>query len=119
MTTPNAADRTALMRRQGLTESGFALATAVMLLAGQSSPGLAVLLGGAAIWMAWRGRVRYELADPLSAEERRELERLATGSRHVRETVALMTRAGQKPVRYDLSRLRRLARLESMIDGRA
>jgi hypothetical protein len=36
----------------------------------------------------------------------------------VRELVAVIERAGQTPVRFDLNRCRRLARVESLLDGR-
>jgi hypothetical protein len=107
------------MRRLGLAESGFAVLTAVMLAAGDaSSPAMTALIGAAAAWMALRGRRRVERSAPLDSGERRELERLAAGSRHVRELLGVLGRAGQQPVRHDLDRCRRIARLESMLDGR-
>jgi hypothetical protein len=111
--------RSELLKRQGLTESAFAVATAVLLLGSSASPALVLAVGAAAVWMAWRGRRMVELAVPLSADERRELDRLAAASRHVRELVGLLAKAGQAPVRLDLVRCRRLARVESMIDGQA
>lgn len=110
--------RTELLRRQGLTESAFAVLTAALLLGSSAAPGAALAVGALAIWMAWRGRRRVELAAPLADAERRELEQLAGGSRHVRELLGLLARAGQQPVRFDLARCRRLAQLESMLDGR-
>ena len=58
-------------------------------------------------------------AEPLAAEERRELDRLKGTSKHVRELLAVLERGGQEPVRYDLRRCRNLARLESLLDGQA
>jgi hypothetical protein len=110
--------RTELLRRQGLIESGFAVLTAVMLFFGTGSA-LTPLVGLIAIWMALRGRRMLEEAAPLTDAERRELDRMKAESRHVREMLALLERAGQQPVRYDLGRCRRLARLESLIDGQA
>lgn len=111
--------RSESIRRQGLAESGLAVLTAVMLAAGDaSSPAMAALIGAGAAWMALSGRRRVELSAPLDERERRELERLAAGSRHVRDLLDLLGRNGQQPVRYDLDRCRRLARLESMLDGR-
>jgi hypothetical protein len=101
-------DRTALLRRQGTTESAFAVLTAVLLLGSTASPGIVVMAGALAVWMAWRGRRMVELAVPLADAERRELEHLAADSRHVRE----------QPVRFDLLRCRRLAQVESLLDGR-
>jgi hypothetical protein len=110
--------RTELLRRQGLTESAFAVLTAVLLLGSTASPGVVLAAGALATWMAWRGRRMVELAVPLADAERRELEHLAAGSRHVRELLGLLAKAGQQPVRFDLVRCRRLAQVESMLDGR-
>ena len=111
--------RTQVLRRQGLTESGVALATAAMLFAGSASGGMALLVGAMSIWMAVRGRTMFEHAAQLGPEERRELDRLKAASKHVRELVAVLERSGQEPVRYDLLRCRKLARLESLLDGQA
>ncbi|MFZ4756762.1 MAG: hypothetical protein ACOYLX_01185 [Burkholderiaceae bacterium] len=111
------APRTLLLRRQGLIDSGFALATAVLLLGGSASPAITVSVGLVAVWMAWRGRTRYEQAEPLKPDEARELDRLGRSSRTVREWLAVIERAGQSPVRWDLERCRRLARVESALDG--
>jgi hypothetical protein len=119
MNATTAATRTRLLRRQGALETGFAVLTAVLLLGSTSSPGIVVLVGAMAVWMAFRGQRMTELADPLPDPERRELERLKAESRHVRELVGLLERAGQAPVRYDLARARRLARVESMLNGQA
>lgn len=116
MTTPS---RTETLRRQGLIESGLAVLTAAMLFMGSSGALSVGLVGAMAVWMALRGRRMLEEAVPLTDAERAELERMKTGSRHVRELLAVLGRAGQEPVRFDLGRCRRLARLESMIDGRA
>ncbi len=110
--------RTELLRRQGLTESAFAVLTAVLLLGSTASPGVVLAAGALATWMAWRGRRMVELAVPLVDAERRELEHLASGSRHVRELLGLLAKTGQQPVRFDLVRCRRLAQVESMLDGR-
>jgi hypothetical protein len=110
--------RTELLQRQGLTESAFAVLTAVLLFGSSATPGAVLAVGTLAIWMAWRARRRVELAAPLGDAERRELQQLAGGSRHVRELLDLLARAGQQPVRFDLARCRRLAQLESMLDGR-
>jgi hypothetical protein len=114
----NPPDRTELLRRQGMTESAFAVATAVLLLGSSASPVLGLAVGAMAIWMAVRGRRMVEEAVPLDAAERHELDRLAAGSRHVRELLGLLSRAGMQPMRYDLRRCRRLARVESLIDDR-
>jgi hypothetical protein len=106
------------LRRQGLIESGFALATAVMLFTGSSSVGVAFAVGFLAVWMAVRGRNMVDGAVPLTEPERRELDRLKGESQHVRELLALLEGAGQTPVRYDLVRCRRLARVTSLLDGR-
>ena len=123
-------DRTALLRRQGTTESAFAVLTAVLLLGSTASPGIVAMAGALAVWMAWRGRRMVELAvqraegggflmlKPLADAERRELEHLAADSRHVRELLALLAKSGQQPVRFDLLRCRRLAQVESLLDGR-
>lgn len=111
-------DRTALLRRQGTTESAFAVLTAVLLLGSTASPGIVVMAGALAVWMVWRGRRMVELAVPLANAERRELEHLAADSRHVRELLALLAKSGQQPVRFDLLRCRRLAQVESLLDGR-
>lgn len=111
--------RSESIRRQGLAESGLAVLTAVMLATGgASSPTMVALIGAGAAWMALSGRRRVERSAPLDERERRELERLAAGSRHVRDLLDLLGRSGQQPVRFDLDRCRRLARLESMLDGR-
>lgn len=112
-----ATPRIRLLNRQGLMESGFALLTAVMMAAGTSSGALTPVVGAMAVWMALRGRTMLLGAVPLTDPERRELDRMKTGSRPVRELLALLERAGQEPVRYDLERCRRLARLASLIDG--
>lgn len=118
--TPNSApSRSELLRRQGMIECGFAVATALVLAGGVASTGVAVAVGALAIWMAWRGRLMVDNAVPLDGAERRELDRLKGQSQHVRELVAMVERAGQQPVRFDLQRCRRLARVESMLDGRA
>ena len=109
--------RTELLRRQGLTESAFAVLTAVLMLGSTASPAIVLAAGALSIWMAWRGRRLVELAVPLADPERRELERLAAGSRHVRELLGLLAKVGQQPVRFDLVRCRRLARVESLLDG--
>lgn len=111
--------RTELLRRQGLLESAFALATAATLFTGDASPAVALAVGLVAVWLAWRGNAMVEQSDPLDATERLELDRLKAQSQHVRELVAVIERAGQAPVRFDLGRCRRLARVESMLDGRA
>jgi hypothetical protein len=111
--------RTQLLRKQGLIESGFALATAAMLFAGTSSTGMALIVGAMSVWMVVRGRTMFEHAEPLGADERRELDRLKGASKHVRELVAVLERSGHEPVRYDLRRCRKLARLESLLDGQA
>ena len=111
--------RAALLRRQGLTESAFAVLTAVMLLGSTASPAIVAGVGLLAIGMAWRARRTVELAVPLDDGERRELQRLAGGSRHVRDLLAVLEKAGQAPVRLDLVRCLRLAQGESMLDGRA
>jgi hypothetical protein len=116
---PDRPSRTELLRRQGFTESAFALLTALLLLGSSASPGIVLLAGALSIWMAWRGRRMVELAVPLQDAERRELETLAARSRHVRELLELLARSGQQPVRFDLLRCRRLAQVESMLDGRA
>lgn len=113
-----ASSRIELLRRQGLTESAFAVVTALLLLGSAASPGVLLMAGSLAIWMAWRGRRRVALAVPLGDAERRELEQLACGSRHVRELIGLLAKTGQQPARFDLARCRRLAQLESMLDGR-
>ncbi|MEI7446565.1 MAG: hypothetical protein WCK28_16875 [Burkholderiales bacterium] len=111
--------RSDMLRRLGLVECGTAVLTAVLLAAGDAgSPVLVALVGGAAAWMALRGRRRIERADPLDADERRELSRLSADSRHVRDLLAAIERAGQEPVRHDLDQCRRLARVESILDGR-
>jgi hypothetical protein len=110
--------RTAQLRRQGLTESGFAVLTAALLVGGSASPAIVLAIGAAALWMALRGRRMVELSDPLGAPERRELEQLAGASRHVRELLGVLERAGQQPVRWDLERCRKLARVESLLNGR-
>jgi hypothetical protein len=115
----NAMPRTEVLRRQGLIESGFAVLTAVMLFMGSSGPIATALVGAMAVWMAVRGRKMLMEAVPLTDAERTELGRMKAGSRHVREMLALLERAGQEPVRFDLERCRRLARLESLIDGQA
>ena len=110
--------RTEALRRQGLIESGFAVLTAVMLLASSGdSPASTLLVGLLAIWMAYRGQRMIEGAAPLADPELRELERLRAGSRHVREMLELLERTGQQPVRFDLQRCRRLARVESLLNG--
>jgi hypothetical protein len=119
MTMTPSPSRTQVLRKQGLIESGFALATAAMLFAGTSSAGMALIVGAMSIWMAVRGRTMVEHAEPLGAEERRELDRLKGTSKHVRELLAVLERGGQEPVRYDLRRGRNLARLESLLDGQA
>ncbi len=111
--------RTELLRRQGTIESAFAVLTAVLMLGSTASPAVLVLVGALATWMAWRGRRMVELSVPLADPERRELELLAARSRHVRELLALLAKAGHQPVRFDLLRCRRLAQVESMLDGRA
>jgi hypothetical protein len=116
---PAPAPRTLLLRRQGLIDSGFALATAVLLLGTSASPAIALSVGVVAVWMAWRGRTRYEQAEPMTRDEARELERLGRSSRTVREWLAVIDRAGQTPVRWDLERCRRLARVESALGGSA
>ncbi|RPH44564.1 MAG: hypothetical protein EHM87_09935 [Burkholderiales bacterium] len=110
--------RTALLRRQGLTESGFAVLTAALLVGGSGSPAIVLTIGAAALWMALRGRRMVELSDPLSPPERRELDQLAVGSRQVRDLVGQLGKAGQQPVRWDLERCRKLARVESLLNGR-
>jgi hypothetical protein len=109
--------RTAVLRRQGLVESGFAVLTAVMLLAGGASPAAVLAIGAAALWMALRGRRMVELSAPLDEPGRRELQQLASASKHVRELIGVLARSGQQPVRWDLERCRKLARLEALIDG--
>ena len=111
--------RTELLRRQGLLESAFAVATAAMLFTGDTTPGVALGVGLVTVWLAWRGNAMVEQSAPLGDAERRELDRLKAQSQHVREMVAVIERAGQSPVRFDLARCRRLARVESMLDGRA
>jgi hypothetical protein len=111
--------RTELLRRQGQLESGFALLSAVLLLGSSASPGLVAAMGALAVWMALRGRRMVEQALPLTDAQRAELQRLATDSKPVRELLALLERAGQQPVLYDLERCRRLARVTALIDGRA
>ena len=114
----NRPSRTESLRRQGLMESGFAVLTAMMLLAGTGgSPVGTLLVGLLAIWMARRGQRMVEGSAPLEDAERRELDRLRSTSRHVREMLALLERAGQQPVRFDLQRCRRLARFESLLNG--
>ena len=110
--------RTAVLRRQGLVESGFAVLTAVMLLGGSASPAAVLAIGAAALWMALRGRRMVELSVPLGEPERRELQQLAGTSKHVRELVGVLARSGQQPVRWDLERCRKLARVEALINGR-
>jgi len=114
----DATARTAQLRRQGLIESGFALAMAVMLFTGSSSGGMVFALGSLAVWMALRGRNMVDGAVPLTVPEQRELDRLKSESTHVRELLALVEGAGQQPVRYDLMRCRRLARVTALLDGR-
>jgi len=116
----NRPSRTELLRRQGLIESGFAVLTAVMLLAGTGGSLAGTLLVGLlAIWMARRGHRMIEESVPLADPERRELDRLRSTSRHVRELLALLERTGQQPVRFDLERCRRLARVESLLNGQS
>lgn len=117
--TENRPSRSETLRRLGLVECGVAVLTAVLLAAGDaSSPALVLLVGTAAAWMAWRGGRRVERSGPLDDAERRELARLAAESRHVREVLGVLERAGQAPVRHDLDQCRRLARVESLLDGR-
>jgi hypothetical protein len=116
----NRPSRTEVLRRQGLVESGFAVLTAVMLLAGTgASLASTLLVGLLAIWMARRGHRMIEGSVPLAEPERRELDRLRADSRHVRELLELLERAGQQPVRFDLQRCRRLARVESLLNGQS
>jgi len=116
--TMDATARTGQLRRQGLTESGFALATAVLLATASTSIGVVYAVGALAVWMALRGRDMVDGAVPLTGVERRELDRLRGESAHVREWLALIEAAGQQPVRYDLQRCRRLARVAALLDGR-
>jgi hypothetical protein len=115
----SAETRTRLLRRQGALETGFAVLTAVMLLGSTAAPGMVMLVGAMAVWMAVRGRTLAELAEPLADAERRELDRLKADSRHVRELLGQLERSGQVPVRFDLARARRLARVESLLNGQA
>ena len=108
-----ASSRTELLRRQGTLESAFALAVAISLFTGDPSPGVALGVGLLAVWLAARG-----LANARREAERHELVRLKRRSQPVRELVAVIERAGQTPVRFDLNRCRRLARVESLLDGR-
>lgn len=110
--------RTELLRRQGTLESAFALAVAVSLFAGDPSPVVALGVGLLAVWLAARGHAMIAQCAPLAEAERHELERLKRRSQPVRELVAVIERAGQSPVRFDLNRCRRLARVESLLDGR-
>ena len=111
--------RTELLRRQGLIETGFAVLTAAMLPMGDAGLLAIALVGTTAVWMALRGRRMLMEAVPLTEAERAELGRMKARSRHVQEMLAPRERAGQEPVRFDLGRCRRLARLESLIDGQA
>ncbi len=111
--------RSEVVRLKGLTESGFAVLTAALLLGSSASPPVALAMGGLSVWMALRGLRMVEQAVPLDDAQRRELDRLASRSRHVRELLAVIAQAGQQPIRYDFERCRRLARFESMLDGRA
>jgi hypothetical protein len=110
--------RTAVLRRQGLVESGFAVLTALMLLGGSASPAAVLAIGGAALWMALRGRRMVELSVALDEGERRALQQLAGTSKHVRELIDMLARTGQQPVRWDLERCRKLARVEALLNGR-
>lgn len=118
MKTPSIS-RSEVVRLKGLTESGFAVLTAALLLGSSASPPVALAMGGLSVWMALRGLRMVEQAVPLDGAQRRELDRLASQSRHVRELLAVIAQAGQQPIRYDLERCRRLARFESLLDGRA
>ena len=44
--------RTELLRRQGLTESAFAVLTAVLMLGSTASPAIVLAAGALSIWMA-------------------------------------------------------------------
>lgn len=110
--------RTELLRRKGLTESGVAVLSALMLVVGDVSPTIILAIGGASLWMALRGRRMVELSEPLGDGARRELEQLAGTSRHVRDVVSALVKTGQQPVRWDLERCRKLARMESLLNGR-
>ena len=115
---PSVSSRVEALRRQGLVESAFAVTSALLLVGSTGSPGWIVLLGALSIAMALRGRSLFEHAVPLADTERRELERLAAASPPVRELLDTLARAGQQPVRLDLLRCRRLARVQSMLDDR-
>lgn len=113
----SASSRSDALRRQGRLDSGFAVAIAATLVLGGASAATGVLVGLVAIWLALRGRRLTEHAVPLAEDERRELERLRGESRHVREMLELLSRAGHPPLRYDLVRCRQLARVEALLRG--
>jgi hypothetical protein len=54
---------------------------------------------------------------PLEEAERRELDRLRGRSRHVRQLLEALQKAGHEPLRYDLARCRQLARVESLLSN--
>ena len=104
--------RSIALRQQGLRDSIFAVLTAGLALAA-SSGALAALGCVLALGLVLRGRLLVQHSDPLSEPERRELERLRTGSRAVGRALELLRAGGGEPVRLDLLRCRQLARLEA------
>jgi predicted NBD/HSP70 family sugar kinase len=110
-------ERAETLRRHGQIDSGFAIAIALSLLIGMVNPGTALIIGSVAVWLAVRGRQMYEQAVPLEEAERRELDRLRGQSRHVRQLLDALQKAGQEPLRYDLIRCRQLAKVESLLSS--
>jgi hypothetical protein len=108
-------ERAEMLRRQGQIDSGFAIAIAAALLIGMVASGTAMIIGSVAIWLAVRGRQMVEQAVPLDEVDRRELDRLRGQSRHVRQLLDGLQKAGHEPLRYDLIRCRQLARFESLL----
>lgn len=106
--------RSTTLRQQGFRDSAFAVATAFMALATSDASGALAIAGCAlALWLAFRGQLLVQHSGPLSDPERRELDRLKTASRAVRQVLEALKSSGAEPVRLDLVKCRQLARLEA------
>ncbi len=103
--------RSVVLKRQGYRDSAFAVVTAGLALVA-NTPAIALVGCAIALWLVLRGRLLVQHSDPLSDIEKRELERLRSGSRAVQRALELLRAAGGEPVRLDLLRCRQLARLE-------
>lgn len=104
--------RSIALKQQGYRNLAFAVVIAALALAAANTAAVALIGCAAALWLVLRGRLLVQHSDPLSDVERRELERLRSGSSAVQRALELLRATGGEPVRLDLLRCRQLARLE-------